>query len=289
MDEPVFMHPQTEADVRRSITARRQALLLSGPTGSDKSSVARWMAARLLEIPVSKLATSAFLLEVHPLTDKVSIEQVRELKRYTSLKTTGSSLIRRAIIIHQADTMTIEAQNAILKLLEEPPADTVILMTTSAERKLLPTINSRAETIIIRPLSWGHIRKLYGARYQENDLRRAYMISGGKAGLLKALLDKNEQHPALVNIETAKRLLRADTYGRLLEIEALSKEKGAAVKAVEGLKVVSLSALKQAAGKEDSKEVEAWHRRVAAIQAAEGSLQLNANVKLVLTDLLSNL
>ena len=54
--------------------------------------------------------------------------------------------------------MTIEAANAFLKLLEEPPDDTVIVMTTSRLYALLPTIRSRCEEIRFSPLPLGELR-----------------------------------------------------------------------------------------------------------------------------------
>jgi len=56
--------------------------------------------------------------------------------------------------------MTVEAANAFLKLLEEPPDDTVILMTTSRLHALLPTIRSRCEEIRFSPIPLGELRKI---------------------------------------------------------------------------------------------------------------------------------
>jgi DNA polymerase-3 subunit delta' len=77
----------------------------------------------------------------------IAISQVRELIAFFQLKVPGTADIRRMAIIEQAQAMTREAQNALLKLLEEPPADSVLLLTAERPQELLATIRSRVQTI----------------------------------------------------------------------------------------------------------------------------------------------
>lgn len=76
----------------------------------------------------------------------VKIEQIRELIKLTSSKPYGGG--NRLIIVKNFETATPEAANAFLKLLEEPPSDTYIILTTVAVDMLLPTIVSRS--LIVR-------------------------------------------------------------------------------------------------------------------------------------------
>lgn len=73
------------------------------------------------------------------------IADVRKLIHSISLKPALSE--QKAIIIHEAQALTIEAQNAMLKTLEEPPENTSIILTTSNQDLLLPTIVSRCKVI----------------------------------------------------------------------------------------------------------------------------------------------
>ncbi|MBA2690185.1 MAG: DNA polymerase III subunit delta' [Burkholderiales bacterium] len=73
---------------------------------------------------------------------QITIEQIRELRSFVSLsahKQGGT----RVVLIHPADSINVFAANALLKMLEEPPAQTLFLLVTDELRRLLPTIISR--------------------------------------------------------------------------------------------------------------------------------------------------
>lgn len=76
----------------------------------------------------------------------ILIDQIRDLKRHVFQK--PLSLKFKLVIIEEAQRMTIEAQNALLKILEEPPASTLIILEATNKQGLLPTVLSR--TIIRR-------------------------------------------------------------------------------------------------------------------------------------------
>ncbi len=73
------------------------------------------------------------------------IDIVRKLKKWSLLKPFNAN-VKLALIQH-ADKLTTEAQNALLKLIEEPPQDTLIFLTTKNKNLLLETIQSRCQTI----------------------------------------------------------------------------------------------------------------------------------------------
>src|SRR5690606_32312522 len=73
----------------------------------------------------------------------IKIEQVHEFIRKIQLKP-YASLIKVGVII-RSEKMTSEAQNALLKTIEEPPTNTIILLTTSNKSKLIQTIPSRCQ------------------------------------------------------------------------------------------------------------------------------------------------
>ncbi len=63
------------------------------------------------------------------------------------------SIASRVFIVDDADLLNIHAQNALLKILEEPPPGVVIILVTSAEQELLPTIRSRSQRVYFGPLT----------------------------------------------------------------------------------------------------------------------------------------
>ncbi|MFD1950543.1 AAA family ATPase [Sphingomonas arantia] len=80
----------------------------------------------------------------------ISIEQVRSLNGVFA--TTGSMSPRRIVIIDSIDDLEAKAANALLKSLEEPPADGLFLLVTHAPGRLLPTIRSRCRMLRFGPL-----------------------------------------------------------------------------------------------------------------------------------------
>ncbi|BAL25183.1 DNA polymerase III subunit delta' [Azoarcus sp. KH32C] len=74
---------------------------------------------------------------------QIVIEQIRDLQE--TLSVTGHQGSRRVIIVDPAEAMNAYTANALLKLLEEPPAGCVFLLVSSAPRRLLPTIRSRCQ------------------------------------------------------------------------------------------------------------------------------------------------
>ena len=148
------------------------AWLLAGPKGVGKASFAGAAAARVLadaagpiveaeglatpfDHPIAKLLTAGShpdfrLLErlerpTGGLARNISVDQVRSLSGFLSV--TSSLSPWRAIVIDAADDLEASAANALLKMLEEPPANTLFFLVSHAPGRLLPTIRSRCRRL----------------------------------------------------------------------------------------------------------------------------------------------
>ncbi len=111
---------------------------------------------------------------VSPEDDKeIKIGQIREVIQFLKLKTKGG----KVVIIEKAEKMNREASNSFLKTLEEPPENTLIILTTSNKNALLPTIVSRCQKITFKPLSKEEI----------HDILKLKGIDEGKAKILTSL------------------------------------------------------------------------------------------------------
>jgi len=80
---------------------------------------------------------------------EIKIDQVRELAHFMTLSTHRDGF--RVLLIYPAETMNLAAANALLKTLEEPPPRTVILLVTDQMARLLATIRSRCQRILLTP------------------------------------------------------------------------------------------------------------------------------------------
>ncbi len=81
----------------------------------------------------------------------ITVDEVRKLKNFFALSSTDGG--RRVVIVDCADEMNVNAANALLKLLEEPPEDAVILLIAHQPSRLLPTIRSRCRELRCLPLT----------------------------------------------------------------------------------------------------------------------------------------
>ena len=87
----------------------------------------------------------------HRLRGEISVEDVRAVGHF--LQHTAAMGGWRTVIVDSADAMNANAQNALLKILEEPPPRTLLLLVCHAPSRLLPTVRSRCRTLHLRPLS----------------------------------------------------------------------------------------------------------------------------------------
>ena len=83
--------------------------------------------------------------------DQITVDDVRALNKFFGLSSTDGG--HRVVIVDAADDMNIQAANALLKLLEEPPARTTLLLISHQPSALLPTIRSRCRSLRLSALS----------------------------------------------------------------------------------------------------------------------------------------
>lgn len=170
-----------EAQARLMMAAARggrmhHGWILAGPKGIGKSGFARALALRLLAdaagppvdgdglaVPESHPVRRLIEAAAHPdyamlaplekdgvTARNISVDQVRGLGRL--IQSAPSLSHRRIVVIDSADDLERGAANALLKTLEEPPADMIFLLVSHAPGRLLPTIRSRCRTLRFEPL-----------------------------------------------------------------------------------------------------------------------------------------
>lgn len=211
--------------------------IVEGPKGSGKREFALWCASALLcqsEDKPCGICRSCRKVQgghhpdVHLYGDgekAVSIGQVRDLIRETGwIPTEGEKNI---FILRDAHRMQAPAQNALLKVFEEPPEGVVIFLLAESGRGLLPTVRSRGQTVRLssmEPQIMEARLKLMFPRVSSGELSAAVAYSRGSLGEAEAFLKKD----AVLRRETAKEWLSAvldgDKY-RLIGLLTASKHK----------------------------------------------------------------
>ncbi len=175
------------------------AYLFVGPHHVGKTTVAQMFATALVngkkQCPAPQAHTDIYVVEPENVVTKsgarrtksIGVETVRTVTTYAAQ--TPLAGVRRVIIIASADKLTIAAQNALLKTLEEPAEHTVIILTTAYEGQLLETVRSRAQRIALLPVSDNEIAAVV-EKCIHDKARRDMVISAahGCPGIALAII-----------------------------------------------------------------------------------------------------
>lgn len=271
-------HPDTISQIASFISNPTHALLIYGPRGCGKSSTMDMIAEKILELEPLKLNTYPYLLRLSPdEKQKISVDSIRSnVDHFLSSKVPGRATIRRILEIDDADKMTDEAQNALLKNLEEPPTDTLVILTTSNLNRLLLTVRSRATLIHIkRPTSSVLKRALMDLGFQYSEIERAISLSGGMPGLALAIL-KNENTTLAQAAQKAREVLSSSPYEKVIIANELSKNPILFSDMLQVIELMSSAALEKA----DLKQAKRWKKILTAAHEAQDMLSIKANAKL---------
>jgi hypothetical protein len=119
----------------------------------------------------------------------IGVEQIRRLTADLSLRAFGPQT-HRVVVIVRAEELTSDSQNALLKLIEEPPERTVIILTVTDISALLPTVRSRTQSVYFPPLTNDVIRDFL---IEHDGVARSLAIevtplSKGSIGIARALV-----------------------------------------------------------------------------------------------------
>lgn len=206
--------------------------------------------------------------EISPEGARLKVEQMRELRRENARRPYEGRY--KVFLIHQAELMTDEAANSLLKTLEEPPGPAVFLLLTAFPARILPTIASRCCSLKMAGLAEETIaRALMAEGRAEEAARGAAALAGGALGRARDVADRWEslKEEALAFYACAS---RGDRAGLLERAAAWAKSREEAEERLQLLEGIYRQLLLAAGGKPAG----VWGKMLAGGAEAYGPLAL---------------
>lgn len=214
---------------------------------------------------------------IEPEGNSIKIEQIRELQR----KVTEKPIIadKKVYIINDSDKMTIEAQNCLLKTLEEPPEFVTIILIGANENAFLSTIKSRCMILhfenIDKNIIKNYLRENFQVEINSEIMLEAFQGSIGKALEIK---EKQEQYEKVENI--IYNLEKKDKIDILNMSEIIYKSKDEKFDILDYMNIVLINLAKKSSK---------YAKCIQIVEDTKKRLQSNANYDMCIDNMLFRL
>lgn len=288
--EKIIGNEEITSKLEKSISNNRtsHSYMFIGQEGIGKKIIAKEFAKMLLCLEQEKYCNKCksciefdsnnhpdFSL-IEPEEKKIKIDQIRKIQEKVAERPIISN--RKIYIIDEADTMTKEAQNCLLKTLEEPPQFVTIILIGTNENNFLPTIKSRCVILHFRQLKDEEIQKFFFQEKKEEVSSKLIEMSQGSIGKALQLQSKIELYDIVENI-----ILNLDKVN-ILDILKQSEQLYKAKEDIFGiLDYMNTICIKKS--KENIKYINAINK----IEDTKQRIKMNSNYDMSIDDLLFNI
>ena len=239
----------------RSVKAGRiaHAFLLSGPHGTGKRTCANYLTQTILcaspqapcgQCPACKKVLAGLHPDVHVVGEEeksISVDTIRALRDQLALRPFEAD--RHIALIPRADRMTAQAQNALLKTLEEPAGGNVFFLLTDQPGAMLPTIVSRCRRLRFSPVSVEACAEILAEKGVEpGRARLAAACAQGAVGRALEIAGDEDYLPLREKAFSSLKALSGGKAGVARAISFLGEGKSAAARAPEWLEILEVVA-----------------------------------------------
>lgn len=278
MLESLLISPATSLALEAYVKQPPHALLLLGPEGIGKLTIAKAWA--------QQIANGALVQIVEPdERGTISIETIRELYKTARSKREEPQII----IIDHAEALSLEAENAFLKLLEEPRPGVTFVLTAPHTEALLPTILSRVQRVTVQTCSTATLQAFaakHASAPSSAELMQLLFIAQGRPATLVRLLEQSDQLTEARSVMAqAKELLAAKPYERYIFVSKSGNDRKTCIAILEAMQHMASLQLKKSTTESQTRR---WLTLSQALETALQHLAANGNLKAQLLKLFTS-
>jgi len=163
------------------------------------------------------------VLQISPEGTQIKIQQAEEIHRFLNLQKIGE---HRFIVINEAQLLNPQAGNSLLKILEEPPAETTFFLIAPSDRAVLKTLRSRSQIIYFSSLTLEDLRK-------HTDLPDWILLSSqGRMDLLEQLKDASLNEIRQKSFDVLRTALQSHFKNAITDLKEILGDKENALKLI---------------------------------------------------------
>ena len=252
---------------------RHHAVLLHGKDGVGLMTIAN-------ELCNSINVSPSHIVKVvpEPGLSSISIDQIRQL--YSDTKSIRSDEL--IILIDEAEKMSLEAQNALLKLIEEPPRGAKFILTTHHKQLLLPTILSRVIGIEVQPVSYELSKQMIDSLSTDKskNTQVMFLAQGLPAKIARLMNDQEYFESQVAVVRDARALLTAAPYDKYKIVSRYTRDKEQAVSLLQTAGQLLVHAAKKSAPE---------HTKLISIAETIDYIRTNGNLRIHLQSIINQL
>jgi len=238
---PLILHPTTSVLIEQLVAQLPSSLLLSGDSGVGLLTIARHLASNRVATILQPLDAKQ---TVDDQTGTISVDAIRQLYDTTRSKQTH----RQVIIIDDGDRMSHAAQNAFLKLLEEPGRHVHFIMTTHQPDGLLPTVMSRLQHKHLRPITTEQSNDFiasFASKDATKQRQLLFMAEGLPAEITRLAQNDDYFRTRAQSMADARQALQGDRYQKLLTALKHTQNRAEALQLLDSMTAIARRSLSQ--------------------------------------------
>ncbi len=256
------------------------AFCFSGISKIGKKKIANEFVASILGISLDQVNKHPNIVNIELMIDEktekkkkdISVNQIRDL--ITRLGLSAFDGGKKIAIIDDAHKMNVSAQNALLKTLEEPSGDVLIILIAENDKFLLPTILSRVVHLRFNPVSDDEMKEI-------NSDSELIELSQGRPGILYELQNLENAEDLIRKLVEGRVFLKSSLAERFAMIQKIAKQKDPELiaESINIWRYLIRSAMHKTAGTKIAKHLSGVLK---ALEKSEISIKQNGNISLSL-------